>query len=81
MIDETMIDEPLRSRLRIIDQLHEVRVSKGLSALDIERITGIDNSNLSKIEKQHKNITIDTVITLARALALKVVLIPADADW
>jgi len=72
------MNEPLKSRKRIIRQLHDERIRKGLSAVDMEQITGIDNSNLSKIEKQYKNVTIDTIITLARALALKVALVPAD---
>lgn len=74
------MNEPLKSRKRIIDQLRDIRKRKNLSYRTMEKLTDIDNSSISKIEKEHKNITIDTVIMLAGAVGYRVELMPIDED-
>lgn len=70
--------EPLKTRKRIIRQLRDTRKARGLSLRDVEKLSGVDNSNLSEMEKGKRNLSLDTLIKLARALALKVVLVDAD---
>ena len=74
------MEEPLKSRRRIINQLRDIRKRKNITYRTVEKLTGIDNSSVSKIEKEHKNITIDTVIMLAGAVGYKVELTPIDED-
>jgi len=72
------MNEPLKTRKRIIRQLRDIRRRKKISYRTMERITGIKNNNISAIEKQYKNITIDTVALLAGAMGYKVELWPID---
>ena len=74
------MNEPLKTRIAIIDKLRDIRKRKNLSYRNIETLTGIDNSSVSKIEKEYKNITLDTVIMLAAAVGYKVELAPIDED-
>ena len=75
---ENFMNEPLKTRIAIIDKLRDTRKARGLSLRDVEKLSGVDNSNLSEMEKGKRNLSLDTLIKLARALALKVVLVDAD---
>lgn len=74
------MNEPWEIRRRIIRQLKETRQARGLSLRDVEKLAGVDNSNLSAVEKGERSITLDTLIKLTRALALKIVLVDADEE-
>lgn len=74
------MNEPLKTRKRLIRQLKETRKARGLSLRDVEKLSGVDNSNLSEMEKGKRNLSLDTLIKLARAMALEVALIPVDED-
>jgi transcriptional regulator with XRE-family HTH domain len=74
------MNEPWEIRKRIIQQLKGRRQELGLSLRDVERLSGIDNSNLSAMEKGTRSLSLDTLIKLTRALGLKIVLIDADED-
>jgi transcriptional regulator with XRE-family HTH domain len=74
------MNEPWEIRKRIIQQLKGRRQELGLSLRDVERLSGIDNSNLSAMEKGTRSLSLDTLIKLTRALALKIVLVDADED-
>ena len=74
------MNEPLKTRKRIIRQLKETRQARGLSLREVERLTGVDNSNLSSMEKGTRSLSLDTLIKLTRALGLKIVLVDADED-
>ena len=68
------MNEPWEIRKRIIQQLKGRRQELGLSLRDVERLSGIDNSNLSAMEKGTRSLSLDTLIKLTRALGLKIVL-------
>jgi len=54
---------------RAFQQLKQIRESKGLSLRDIESLTGIDASALSKLERgERENFTVDTLVRYAQAL-------------
>ena len=72
------MNEPLKTRKRLIRQLKETRKARGLSLRDVEKLSGVDNSNLSEMEKGKRNISLDTLIKLSRAMALEVALLPVD---
>ena len=74
------MNEPLKSRKRIIRTIRDLRLKQGLSYRNLETLTGIDNSSISKIEKEYKNITIDSVILLAGAVGYRVELAPIDEE-
>ena len=55
--------EAMSSAQRIFQQLKEIREMKGLSLQDVQDLTGIDASALSKLERgERENFTIDTVV-------------------
>ena len=74
------MNEPWEIRKRIIQQLKGRRQELGLSLRDVERLSGIDNSNLSSMEKGQRNLSLDSLIKLTRALGLKIVLVDADEE-
>ncbi|MCF6292257.1 MAG: helix-turn-helix transcriptional regulator [Robiginitomaculum sp.] len=56
--------------------LKEARQEKGLSQRALSTITGLPQSHLSKIERGETNLTTKSLIELARALDLELVLVP-----
>ena len=74
------MNEPWEIRKRIIQKLKETRQARGLSLRDVEKLSGVDNSNLSAMEKGTRSLSLDTLIKLTRALGLKIVLVDADED-
>lgn len=69
------MNEPWKIRRRIIAQIKEARQRRGLSLRDVERLSGIDNSNLSSMEKGQRNLSLDTLIKLTAALGLRIELV------
>jgi predicted XRE-type DNA-binding protein len=58
---------------RVFGQLKQVREAKGLSLRDIQDLTGIDASALSKLERgERDNFTVDTLVRYAQALGKQV---------
>jgi transcriptional regulator with XRE-family HTH domain len=52
------------------EHLEEIRKSKRLSLRNVADMCSLDNSNISKIEKGKLNITLATIIELARGLGV-----------
>lgn len=74
------MNEPWKVRKRIIQQLKGRRQELGLSLRDVERLSGIDNSNLSSMEKGQRNLSLDSLIKLTTALGLRIELVEDDAE-
>ncbi|MEX2174808.1 MAG: helix-turn-helix transcriptional regulator [Pirellulaceae bacterium] len=71
--------EAMSSAQRVFQQLKQLREGKGLSLRDIQDLTGIDASALSKLERgERENFTIDTVIRYAQALGKQVTMSVSD---
>jgi len=61
--------------------LKAARENRGLSLGDIERLTGIDRSALSKLERgERPNVTVETLGRYAAALGKRLVIDLADAN-
>lgn len=61
--------EAASSVQRVFQQLKQVREAKGLSLRDVQDVTGIDASALSKLERgERENFTVDTLVRYAQAL-------------
>ncbi|MGD0896321.1 MAG: helix-turn-helix transcriptional regulator [Thermoguttaceae bacterium] len=72
------LDE-LREVTEVFAELKRVREARGLSLGDMERLTGIDRSALSKLERgQRVNFTMDTVTRYAAAVGKHVLFQLAD---
>jgi transcriptional regulator with XRE-family HTH domain len=54
------------------ERLYTLRKEKGLSQADLESLSGIARTEISKIENGRKNIELVTIIKLARALNVPV---------
>lgn len=50
--------------------LQKIRLSKDLSLLDLSYNCSLDDSNISKIEQGKKNITLATIVELAKGLEI-----------
>jgi predicted transcriptional regulator len=65
---------------RIFAELKRVRDEKGLSLSDVQDLTDIDRSVISKLETgKRTNFTVDTVLRYAEALGKRVVVSLVDA--
>jgi len=72
--------QELRGIGEVFAKLKQVREAKGLSLGDIQELTGIDRSALSKLERgERANCTMDTVSRYAAALGKHVLFELADA--
>ena len=69
------LDERATSRLDIGIKLAKARAHRGLSTRELAEITGISNSNISKIERGEYNVSIDILCKLCRALGVNIELI------
>ena len=57
----------------IFAELKKIREAQGLSLGDVQRLTGIDRSSLSKLERGERfNFTVDTITRYAAALGKQV---------
>jgi HTH-type transcriptional regulator, competence development regulator len=54
------------------ERLLAIRKEKGLSQADLESLSGIARTEISKIENGHKNIELITIVKLALALGVPV---------
>lgn len=74
LIMNMAMNEDGRAQLeRIARQLVEARKAKGLSLRALQQITGINDSNLSRIERAMLMPQLDTLCRIAKALDLKVI--------
>lgn len=69
----------LRALNQVFAELKGTREEKKLSLADMQQLTGIDRSTLSKLENgQRTNYTLDTVLRYADALGKQVLVTLAD---
>ncbi|MCO6456276.1 MAG: XRE family transcriptional regulator [Pirellulaceae bacterium] len=70
----------LREVTEIFRELQKARKAQGLSLGDVQRLTGIDRSALSKLERgERMNFTVDTLTRYAAAVGKHVLFQLADA--
>ncbi len=60
----------------IIDALKQARTRAGLSQRALSARTGLPQSHISKIESGRGDITLSTLVDLARALDMELMLVP-----
>lgn len=56
--------------MEIGDRIRRLRKGKGLTLVEMEERTGINNGNLSKIENGKQSLTYDTILRIAHALGV-----------
>ncbi|MFW6170907.1 MAG: helix-turn-helix domain-containing protein [Planctomycetota bacterium] len=70
----------LRDAAEVFAELRKVREAQGLSLGDVQRLTGIDRSALSKLERgERANFTVDTLTRYAAAVGKHVSFYLTDA--
>ena len=70
----------LREVTEVFTELQKARKAQGLSLGDVQRVTGIDRSALSKLERgERMNFTVDTLTRYAAAVGKHVLFQLADA--
>jgi len=52
------------------EKLHAIRKKKGLSYRKLDSLCNLDHSYISKIEKGEVNVTLETVLELAKGLEI-----------
>ncbi len=65
---DIVLDEPYRTRRRIGERIAALRKSKGLTVRQLADMTGINISNISRIENGETSPTVDTLNRLTQAL-------------
>ncbi len=70
----------LREARQVFAELRAIREAQGLSLADVQRLTGIDRSALSKLERGDRvNFTVDTMTRYAAAVGKHVTFGLTDA--
>ena len=72
--------EELRQRRKIISQLVEARLEKGISQAELARMIGTQRSNICRLESGTQNPTLDTIVKIASALGKDVSLLLNDKE-
>lgn len=72
--------EELRQRRKIISQLVEARLEKGISQAELARMIGTQRSNICRLESGTQNLTLDTIVKIASALGKDVSLLLIDKE-
>ena len=62
------IRESVDLSFRIVDRIHEILVEKGLKQKDLALLLGKKEAEISKWMRGTHNFTIDTLVTIERAL-------------
>lgn len=71
--------QELREAREVFAELRKVREAQGLTLSDLQRLTGIDRSALSKLERGERvNFTVDTMTRYAAAVGKHVLFRVAD---
>ncbi|NLX95892.1 MAG: helix-turn-helix transcriptional regulator [Rhodopirellula sp.] len=71
----------IREAAEVFQELRKIREAQGLSLGDVQRLTGIDRSALSKLERgERMNFTVDTLTRYAAAVGKHVLFQLADAS-
>ena len=61
-------EDIVKKRQAIISKMVQVRLEKGLSQMELAKLTGMHRSNICRIESARHNISIDTLIRVFDAL-------------
>lgn len=61
------------------DRLRETRIAKNLSQRDLSKLAGVPQSHISRIESNQVDLRLSSLIALANALGLQMVLVPRKA--
>ncbi|MCQ2545282.1 MAG: helix-turn-helix domain-containing protein [Clostridia bacterium] len=65
---ETIREEKITSIVRLGCQIAEARGRAGMTQMDLARATGIDQSDISKIERGKANPSVSTIERIAKAI-------------
>jgi len=67
-----------KQQILLGSQLHELREARHLTQKDLESLTGIRQSEISRIERGTANPTRDTLIKLGAAFQQRIAFVPQD---
>lgn len=73
-------ESQLQNRIAIGKRIAEIRKKRGLTILQVHEMTGLDNSNIGKIEKGKYNVGIDVLHKICEALNVEIVFIDKAAE-
>ena len=68
----------MRGDINIGKQLAAARRGKGLRQQDLEKLSGIARTTISKIERETRDIGISVICRLADALGMEIKIVPKD---
>ena len=73
--------QELREARQVFAELRGIREAQGMSLADVQRLSGIDRSALSKLERGERvNFTVDTMMRYAAAVGKHILFQLADAE-
>jgi HTH-type transcriptional regulator/antitoxin HipB len=80
----------LRTPAQLADHLRSFRKARGLTQAQLGRMVGIDQSRITRIERNPERVSVQTLLQLLTKLRVRVLLEPLDplkasddrpADW
>jgi HTH-type transcriptional regulator / antitoxin HipB len=86
----TMKPLPLQTPAQLADHLRSFRKARGLTQAELGRLVGLDQTRITRIERNPERISVHTLLQLLIALRVRVLLEPLDpleassdrpADW
>ena len=65
-------------RIALMDQIVKARKSRGLSQRELERLSGVRQPVIARLERGETSAQIDTITRLLSALGMKLAVVPAE---
>jgi HTH-type transcriptional regulator/antitoxin HipB len=70
----------LQTPSQLADHLRSFRKARGLTQTQLGRLVGLDQTRITRIERNPAKVSVGTLLQLLAALRVKVLLQPADAS-
>lgn len=66
--------DKISHRQKVGSKINQIRINKGMTIQEVSDITGLDKSNICKIEKGKYNVSIDILGKVCKALESEIVI-------
>ena len=68
----------MQTRSDIAHRLRALRLERGLSQIDLSRLSGLDQRRISAVERASVDPRLETLLVLAAALGAQIAIVPKD---
>jgi HTH-type transcriptional regulator/antitoxin HipB len=71
---------PLQTPAQLADHLRSFRKARGLTQAQLGRLIGMDQTRITRIERNPERVSVHTLLQLLTALRVRVLLQPLDTE-